>query len=132
MTFGHQVVTLVKRAPSTTADELGTYPMVETLVDMPGCTHRPIRPEALRGAGMARAEEQPAVGVSTAIIWWRTTIPIGSYNPALRAAVLEAKASDQLRYAGETFQIITEPEQHPDFNLDGFKLTLTSERQSIG
>lgn len=132
MTFGIQTVTLVTRSPATTPDDLGTYPMVETLVEMPGCTHRPIRPEGLRGAGMARAEEQPAVGVSSAIIWWRTSVPIGTYSASLRAAVLTVQASDQLRYNGETFQIITEPEQHPDFGNPGFKLTLTSERQSIG
>lgn len=132
MTFGNQTVTLVKRSPSATPDELGTYPMTETLVDMPGCTHRPIRPEGLRGAGMARAEETPAVGVSSAIVWWRTTVPLGAYSAALRAQVLGAQASDRLFYHGETFEIITEPEQHPDFNLPGYKLTFTSERQSIG
>jgi len=140
VTFGNQTVTLVKRAPNTTADDLGTYPMVETEVNMPGCTHRPLRPEGLRGAGMARAEEEPELGVSVATVWWRTTVPIASYSPALRASVLgddaqgipRIKASDQLRYNNETFIIITEPEPHPDFAMTGFKLTLTSERQSIG
>lgn len=132
MTFGFQTVTLLKRAPSTTADDLGTFPMVITSVAMPGCTHRPIRPEGLRGAGMARAEETPAVGVSAAIIWWRTTVPIGSYNAALQQAVLGAQASDQLQYGGVVYQIITEPEPHPDFNNPNAKMTFTSERQTVG
>ena len=141
MTFGFQTVTLIKRAPSTELDDLGTHPMAETSIDLPGCMHRPIRPEGLRGAGMARAEEQPAVGVSTAIVWWRTTVPIGSYrNTTLRAAILgdeasgipPVQASDQLRYNGETFEIITEPEPHGDFNSPDFKLTFTSEKQTIG
>jgi hypothetical protein len=132
VTFGFQTVTLIKRAPSTTADDLGTYPMTETTVNMPGCTHRPIRPEGFRGAGMARAEEQPAVGVSVATIWWRTTVPIGSYSATLRDAVLGAQASDQLRYGADVFEIITDPEPHPDFNSPRAKLTFTSEKQTIG
>jgi len=106
--------------------------MIETTVDMPGCLHRPVTAAGERGAGMARAEEASAVGVSVAIRWWRTTVPIGTYGPTLRAAVLGAQASDQLRYAGETFQIIGAPEPHPDFGNPIVKMTFTSEKQTVG
>ena len=132
MTFGFQTVTLVKRSPSTTADDLGTYPMTEIEVDMPGCLHRPARAKAVAGAGLARAEEQPAVGVSAAVRWWQTSVPLGSYSSALRAAVLGAQASDQLRYGGDTYQIIGVPDTHPDFANPFVKVTFTSEKQTLG
>lgn len=116
MTFGPDVVTLVRRTDGPVPGELGTYPQVETTTDLPGCHHRP-----LTFAETAELEFDIATEM------WRTTIPIGEYSSDLRDAVLAAQPRDAIRVDGEEYEIIGGARSHKDFS-SLFKTTIISKK----
>lgn len=122
--FGLQTVTCRSYAPSSSTDALGDRVQTLTSTDVQWCLHRPFRSVAI-GAGQARAEQQSEVGVSSAIEWWQTTAPP---DPA----ILALQASDEIEVDGQIFQIIGGVRQHADFSGEAYKVTVISERQTIG
>jgi hypothetical protein len=131
-TFGNQTIEFVSVDPVAGAeqDELGTRQLTGLNTDTPGtpvygCRHRPLSPGG-QGSREARAEQEPEVNVSVATSWWQTTAP-----PA--PAVLAAKPADMLRDEnGDLFQIISGIQIFPDGNGAPFKVTILSEKQTIG
>lgn len=117
MPFGHVTVTLVLHTPGNTPGELGTYPMVETEVDMPGCRHRPLT-----------FKEKVEVAFEVGTEMWRTTVPIGEYSSTLRDQIALAKPDDVLRVGGIDYEIIGGIESFDDFSAP-FKATIHSKRQ---
>jgi hypothetical protein len=120
--FGGQTVTFISQTPSGQTDSLGVEILTQTSTDVTGCRHRPVVPELLRGGGAVRAEF-PEPGVSVATQWWRTTAP-----PA--AAALAAQSSDLIMVDGETYRIISAPQQFTDLAGAVLKVTIMSERQT--
>lgn len=129
--FGNQIITFISVEPVSEQDELGVRQLagvqvVDDGTDVPGCRHRPLSPEGAEGGGLARAEQQPEVNVSVATAWYQTTAPATD-------TTLAAKASDVLRdQNGDLFLIIGSPQVFPDGNGYPFKVTILSEKQTIG
>lgn len=118
MTFGNQIVVFVAFSDSDITGALGTIPQEETLTAAPGCLHRTLS-----------AKETAEYDIDVATLVWKSTIPVGEYGASLRAAVLGAKADDEIRVGGESFKIIGGPQDHEDFSSP-FKVTILSQKQS--
>lgn len=118
MSFGSQAITFVAFSDTGTPGALGTYPQAESLTVAPGCRHRTLS-----------AKETAEYDIDVATVVWKSTIPVGEYNDTLRAAVLGAKANDEIRVDGDKFKIIGGPQDHQDFS-NPFKVTILSQRQS--
>lgn len=87
MSFGSQTVTFVAYSDTGTPGYLGKKAEVRTEVEVAGCHFRP-----------ASVTETPDGESNVATEVWKLTAP-----PV--AAVLNAKSTGELVYAGETFQI---------------------------
>jgi hypothetical protein len=125
VSYGRATVTFLSVTPGDTADELGTYPMIKTGVDVPGCLHQPVK-DTTTGSGLGGLRREfEEIGSSIATQWWRTTAP-----PV--AAALAAQASDFLRVGGADYQIVGQPVHFEDFKGRVVKVTILSERQVIG
>ena len=116
MPFGHVTVTLVLRTKGSTPGELGTYPLVDTPVNLPGCRHRPLT---------FKEKVEAAFDVATEV--WRTTIPIGEYSAALRAQIASSTPIAKIRVGGIEYDIIGGIQIFDDFT-GPFKATLHSKR----
>lgn len=129
--FGDQTITFISVEPVSEQDELGIRQLsglqvVDDGTDVHGCRHRPLSPEGAEGGGLARAEQQAEINVSVATAWYQTTAPAND-------TTLAAKSSDVLRDEnGDTYLIIGGIQVFPDFNGSPFKITILSEKQTIG
>lgn len=117
MPFGGDTVTLVNTQESGSSDALGNLPITETLVNAPGCRHRPL-------TFAETAELQ--FDISTE--FWRTTIPIGEYETSLLNKVLAIKGNDVVRINGQDYQIIGGIRPHDDMEGLPFKATIISKK----
>lgn len=117
MPFGSAVVEIVGRSDGATPGALGTYPQVETLVELPGCHHRPLT-----------FSETAELQFDVATEMWRTTIPIGEYGTTALNAVLAIKPGDAIRVNGQEYQIVGGVRPHDDFERP-FKATIISKKQ---
>lgn len=118
MSFGNQAITFVAFSDTGTRGALGTYPQAETLTVAPGCRHRTLS-----------AKETAEYDIDVSTVVWKSTIPVGEYDEALRAAVLGAEANDEIRVDGVPYKIIGGPQDHQDF-ANPFKVTILSQRQA--
>ncbi|MGV0785113.1 hypothetical protein [Mycolicibacterium sp. XJ775] len=87
MSFGNQTVKIVTVTETGAPGYLGKKAEARTEVEVAGCHFRP-----------ASVTETPDAETDVATEVWKLTAP-----PV--AAVLNAKSTDELIYAGETFQI---------------------------
>ena len=118
MSFGNQTITFVAFSDTGTPGTLGTYPQSETLTAAAGCRHRTLS-----------AKETAEYDIDVATVVWKSTIPVGEYSEPVRAAVLGAKADDEIRVGGQSFKIIGGPQDHEDFS-SSFKVTILSQKQT--
>ena len=116
MPFGHHTISLVSYVDAALPGELGTYPQVELLTDMPGCRHRPL-------TFQETAELQFDVGTEL----WKSTVPIGEYSPTLRAALFAARPDSRIRVGANQYSIIGGVECFDDFSAP-FKATIYSKK----
>ena len=116
MPFGPDVVQLVSLTDSAVPGELGTYPQLETIIEAPGCHHRPLT-----------FSETAELEYDIATEAWKTTIPIGEYSEGLRASVLSITAGDKIRVDGKEYQIVGGVRAFKDFSRL-FKATILSQR----
>ena len=116
MPFGHATVTLVSYSDALVPGELGTYPQVETLIDAPGCRHRPLT-----------FQETAELQFDVATELWKTTIPIGEYGPTLRGQIASIQPDDVIRVNGTQYSIIGGVEPFDDFT-GPFKATIYSKK----
>lgn len=131
MSFGNQTVVFVHYEPTGEPDALGSRTLAAQRTAVAGCRHRPVTMQSGGGAGLAMAEQQPEIGVSVATQWWRTTIPWSELSDSQAAVVLGARPSDVIEVEGVPYQIISGVAPFTDFS-GPFKVTITSERQTIG
>lgn len=117
MSFGEQTITFVSYADSGVPGALGTFSQAETTTSVPNCRHRPLT-----------FAETAEFDIDVATELWRSTIPVGEYTPALRAAVLTAKANDEIRVAGVGYKIIGGVRHHVDMGGNPFKVTVISKK----
>lgn len=117
MPFGPDVVTFVSYSDAATPGELGTYPQVETLIEAPGCRHRPLT-----------YQEAVELGYDVATKMWKTTIPIGEYGDALREQIVASRPDGTIRVDGIQYSIVGGVQPYKDFT-GWFKATLISKRQ---
>jgi hypothetical protein len=124
--FGGETITVVQRIPGA-VDELGVMMPEFVRTDVQGCRHRPMVPGSARGAGLARAEKEPEVGVAVATSWWQTTLP-----PLDNILPFPLTAADTLEIGGNTYVIIGNI--HPFTDLTGrqVKVTIHTELQTTG
>jgi hypothetical protein len=118
MPFGPDVVTFVSYSDADAPGELGTYPQVETLTIAPNCHHRPLT-----------YREAVELGYDVATEMWKTTIPIGEYDDALREKIMAAQPDDAIRVDGKQYQIVGGVQPYKDFTT-WFKATLISKKQT--
>ena len=59
---------------------------------------------------------------------WKTTIPVGEYDAALRATVLAIKSNDVIQVDGVQYQIIGGIRHHVDMDGSPFKATIVSKK----
>ena len=116
MPFGPDVVQLVSLTNAAVPGELGTYPKVETIVEAPGCHHRPLT-----------FTETAELEYDIATEMWKTTIPIGEYSDELRGSVLAITAGDRIRVNGNEYQIVGGVRPFNDFSRP-FKATIMSKK----
>jgi hypothetical protein len=123
--FGGETITVVQRIPGA-VDELGAALPAYVRTDVQGCRHRPMVPGSARGAGLARAEKEPEVGVAVATSWWQTTLP------GLDMLPFPLTSADTLLWNGDTYTIIGNI--HPFTDLTGrtIKVTIHTELQTTG
>jgi len=126
--FGGQTVTVVQHVPGA-IDELGSVLLDAVRTAIPGCRHRPMVPGSARGAGLARAEEEPEIGVAVGSSWWQTTLPL---NPATAAAILALSSADTLEIGGVSYKIIGGLHPFTDMVGQNFKVTLHTVVQTAG
>lgn len=118
MSFGVDTVIFVSYSDADTPGELGTYAQVETLTAAPNCRHRPLT-----------YNETYELGYDVATAMWKTTIPIGEYDDALRQRVISAKNDDTIRVDGTQYQIVGGVMPFKDFT-GWFKATVISRKQT--
>lgn len=116
MPFGHHVVSLVSYVDAATPGELGTYPQVELLTDLPGCRHRPLT-----------FQETAELQFDVAMELWKTTLPISEYSAGLRNALAAALPDSTIRVGGNQYSIIGGVEMFDDFT-GPFKATIYSKK----
>lgn len=109
-------MTFVSLTETGVEDELGNFPLAETLTDAPGCRHRPL-------TFTETAELQFDIGTKP----WKSTIPVNEYSASVRDAVLAAKNNDLIRVDGVEYQIIGGVRHHVDMDGSPFKATVISE-----
>ncbi len=118
MGFGPDTVTFVSYSDADTPGELGTYQQIETLTDAPNCHHRPLT-----------YQETVQIGYDVTTELWKTTIPIGEYDDALRQKIMAAQPDDTIRVDGTQYQIIGGTMPYKDFTTY-FKATVISKKQT--
>lgn len=118
MPFGPDVVTFVSYSNFDTPGQLGTYSQVETLIEAPGCHHRPLT-----------YKEAVELGYDVATEMWKTTIPIGEYSDELRQSIVALSSDDAVRVDGTQYWIVGGVQPFKDFT-GWFKATLISKRQT--
>lgn len=118
MSYGTKTVTFVNFVEAGSPGALGTYAVTETLVDAPGCRHRPLT-----------FKETAELDTDVATELWKTTVPIGEYGATLYAQVMACKNTGVLRVDGIDYQIIGGVRPHDDMDGAPFKMTILSQRQ---
>jgi hypothetical protein len=116
MPFGHAVVTLVSYHDAVVPGELGTCAQEESLINAPGCRHRPLT-----------FQETAELQYDVATELWKTTIPIGEYSAALRDRIVAIQPKDVIRVNGNQYSIIGGVEPFDDFT-GPFKATIYSKK----
>lgn len=109
--FGNTTVGFVTITTSGEPDEFGVYPETETVVEVPGCRHRPLN-----------ATEAAEVGVSIGTQVWKTTAPP-------EAAAIAAKSTGHLKVGDDTFHIVGGAQPFSDMGSRPFKVTILSKKQ---
>ena len=99
MSFGGQTVSLVTVSLADTPGKLGLREQVRTTVDIGGCRFRQLS-----------STESPESQTDVAGATWKLTLP-----PTPEA--LAATSTGEIRYEGETFQIVGPVA--PKFDIDG-------------
>jgi len=125
---GGDTVTIVQHVNSG-YDELGAALLDTVRTEIPGCRHRPMVPGSARGAGLARAEEEPEIGVSVGTSWWQTTLPL---IPSTENAILALSSADTLEVGGISYKIIGGLHPFDDLTGKPAKVTLHTVVQSAG
>lgn len=110
MSFGGQTVTFVTITDGT-KDRLGIPAQVRTPVDVPGCRFRPLT-----------AEEAVALTDVATEVWKCTAPPV--------AAVLAAKAIDEVKHNGITYQVVGAVKPYNDLSDAVFKVTVMCKKQT--
>jgi len=116
MSFGHITITLVQHVKGSTPGELGTYPVIEQTVDLPGCRHRPLT-----------FKESVELSFDVATQIWKSTIPTHEYDDDLYAKLVAAQPDDTIRVNGIEYDIVAGVECFDDFTKP-FKATIYSKR----
>lgn len=116
MPFGHHTISLVSYVDAALPGELGTYPQVELLTDMPGCRHRPL-------TFQETAELQFDVGTQL----WKSTIPIGEYSTGVAAMLRAVEPDATITVDGIKYSVIGGVEVFDDF-AGPFKATIFSKK----
>ena len=116
MPFGNQTISFVNRSPSGVPDELGETTLTEVVTNAEGCRHRPLT-----------FTETAELEFDIATEAWKSTIPIGEYDPTLRSQVLSIKSNDIIRVDGQEYQIVGGIRPFNDFTRP-FKATLISQK----
>lgn len=109
MTFGSQTVTFVTVTDGV-LDRLGIAAKVRTEVAVPGCRFRPLS-----------TEEQVGLTDAATQVWKGTCPP--------NAAVLAAKAIDEVKVSGVTYQIVGGVKPYTDFSNAVHKVTVMCQKQ---
>jgi hypothetical protein len=117
VSFGNQVITFIARSDTGTAGELGTYAQGEVRTNAPGCRHRPL-------TFAETAELQFDIATEN----WKSTVPVGEYNVALRNAVLGTQPGDVLEVDGNRYQVVGGVRHHVDMEGAPFKATVISQK----
>jgi len=110
MTFGGQTVTFVTITDGA-LDRLGIPAKERSEVAVPGCRFRPLSTE----------EAVALTDVATEV--WKCTAP-----PV--QVVLDAKATDEVKHNGITYQIIGGVKPYPDMSGALYKVTVMCQKQT--
>lgn len=109
MSFGDQTVIFVTITDGP-KDRLGIPSKVRTEVPVAGCMFRPL----------SAAETVTLTDITTEL--WQLTVEPG-------AVVLNANAIGEVKYLGNTYQIVVGPRPYTDFSSAPFVVTMICKRQ---
>jgi hypothetical protein len=116
--FGIDTVTFVSLAETGTTDALGVDPMTPITFDAENCRHRPLT-----------FKETAELTTDVATEYWRTTIPLFTYDKALVNKIRAVKPIDKIKVDDITYQIVGGVRPFKDEH-GYFKATILSQRQT--
>lgn len=118
MPFGASTITFTTFEKSGDPDEYGNYTLVETSTSVGGARHRPLT-----------HKEVVDLQFDVATQWWRSTLPLGEYDPADIVIICAVPPNSVIDVDGERYQIDGGVRPHPDMEGRPFKMTIISKKQ---